>query len=72
MKIELSSVGNLKHVAISASESYKAKNDDCKPALRHPAFLADPPAIRTLNRQMGLQPRVKPVIFSSSERQRLP
>jgi hypothetical protein len=57
-------MGNLKRAAISASESYKAKNDDCKPALRHPAFLADPAsANRTLNRRMGLQPRGKPRHF---------
>jgi len=31
-------MGNLTRVAISTSESYKAKNDDCKPTLRHPAF----------------------------------
>lgn len=60
--------------AISASESYKVKNDGCKPTLRHPAFLAGRTLpSRTLNRRMGLATKgTSPVIFSSIDRQRLP
>ncbi len=59
--------------AISANESYKAKNDGCKPALRHPAFSWSHNCQPHRKPPDGLATKgTSPVIFSLSERQRLP